>query len=217
MRYRIFVQRVAIVLMLALRIPGAALAHDGPSRLELNRQQTSSGAELEIRGVNIAAEQPIMLALVGADHEYPLGTAIGDEHGDFVIGVRLPAEALAGAYTVRAFGANRVVVAAPLTLVGSANEEGGERRDQSELMLAPIPQSQPAQPVQPQQSQPAQPAQPQQPIIQPAQPAAPAISPPASTTTTLWYGLVALVALMLAASLVLLWRRRSVRTGEVSR
>ena len=140
MRYRIFVQSVAILLMLALQIPGAALAHDGSARVELSRQQTSSGAELEIRGVNIAPEQPITLALIGAGDEYPLGTAIGDAHGDFVIGVRLPAEALAGAYTVRAFGANRVVVAAPLTLVGSANEEGGERRDQSELMLAPMPQ-----------------------------------------------------------------------------
>jgi hypothetical protein len=147
MRYRIFVQSVAILLMLALQIPGAALAHDGPARIELNRQQTSSGAELEIRGVNIAPEQPITLALVGAGDEYPLGTAIGDVHGDFVIGVRLPAEALAGAYTVRAFGANRVVVAAPLTLVGSADEEGGERRDQSELMLEPMPRVQPASPA----------------------------------------------------------------------
>src|SRR6266508_471686 len=129
-----------LVVLLALQIPGAALAHEGAARIELNTQQTSSGAELEIRGVNIAHEQPITLALVGAGDEYPLGTAIGDVHGDFVIGVRLPAEALAGAYTVRAFGANRVVVAAPLTLVGSADEEGGERRDQSELMLAPMPQ-----------------------------------------------------------------------------
>src|SRR5262245_12939440 len=169
MRDRIFVQSVAILLMLALQIPAVALAHDGSAQLELNHQQTSSGAELEIRGVNIAPEQPVVLALVGASNEYPLGTAIGDEHGDFVIGVRLPAEALAGAYIVRAFGANHVIVAAPLTLVGSTNEEGGERRDQSELMLAPIPQSQPAQP-----------AQPQPPIIQPAKPGAPGSSPPAS-------------------------------------
>jgi len=157
MRYRIFVQSVAILLMLALQIPVAALAHDGPARLELNRQQTSSGAELEIRGVNIAPEQPITLALVGSGDEYPLGTAIGDVHGDFVIGVRLPAEAMPGAYTVRAFGANRVVVVAPLTLVGSANEEGGERRDQSELTLAPMPQpnlaAQPPAAVQPQRPQ----------------------------------------------------------------
>jgi hypothetical protein len=213
MRYRIFVQSAAILLMLALQTPNVALAHDGPSRLELNRPQTSSGAELEIRGVNIAPEQPITLALVGADNEYPLGTAIGDVHGDFVIGVRLPAEALAGAYTVRAFGANRVVVAAPLTLVGSVNEEGGERRDQSELVLPPMPQSQPVQPVQ--QHQPI--IQPQQPILQPAQPAAPVISAPATPSVVLWYGLAALGALLAVAGVALAWRRRLVRAGEVSR
>jgi len=140
MRYRIFVQSVAILLMLALQIPGAALAHDGQPRLELGAERSNPGAELEVRGINIAAEMQITLALVGAGAEFPLGVVIGDEHGDFVIGVRLPAEALAGAYTVRAFGANRVVVVAPLTLVGSANAEGGERRDQSELALALMPQ-----------------------------------------------------------------------------
>jgi hypothetical protein len=201
MRYRIFVQSVAILLMLALQIPGAALAHDGSARLELNRQQTSSGAELEIRGINIAPELPITLALIGAADEYPLGTAIGDAHGDFVIAVRLPAEALAGAYTVRAFGANRVVVAAPLTLVGSADEEGGERRDQSELMLAPIPRAQQAAPM-PR-------AQPASPIVEsmPAVAAAPAA--PQERQSTPWPAL-ALIGLAAAAGLAIVARRRAV-------
>jgi hypothetical protein len=189
MRYRIFVQSVAILLMLALHIPGAALAHDGPARIELNRQQTSSGAELEIRGVNIASEQPITLALVGAGDEYPLGTAIGDVHGDFVIGVRLPAEALAGAYTVRAFGANRVVVAAPLTLVGSADGEGGERRDQSELTLAPMPRTQPASPAV---------------VAMPAVAATPAA--PQERQIMLWPA-IALMALAAAAGLAIVARK----------
>src|SRR5215212_4336296 len=147
MCYRIFVQSVAILLMLALQIPGAALAHDGSARIELNRQQTSSGAELEIRGVNIAPEQPITLSLIGSGATFALGTAVGDIHGDFVLGVRLPAEALAGAYTVRAFGANRVIVSAPLTLLGVAAEESGEQRGEDEPLLAPMPRAQPASPV----------------------------------------------------------------------
>jgi len=203
MRYRIFVQSIAILLMLALQLPGAALAHDGAARIELNRQQTSSGAELEIRGVNIAPELPITLALIGAGDEYPLGTAIGDAHGDFVIGVRLPAEALAGAYTVRAFGANRVVVAAPLTLVGSADEEGGERRDQSELMLAPIPRAQQAALI-PR-------AQPASPIVEsiPAVAAAPAA--PQERQSTPWPAL-ALIGLAAAAGLAIIARRRAAST-----
>ena len=200
MRYRIIVQSVAILLMLALQIPGTALAHDGSARIELNRQQTSPGAELEIRGVNIAPEQPITLALIGAGDEYPLGTAIGDAHGDFVIGVRLPAEALAGAYTVRAFGANRVVVAAPLTLVGAANEEGGERRDQSELMLAPIPRAQPASPA------PLPPAQPAAPVVA-AAPIVATAAVPSESRITLWPAVV-LAALLAVAGLAMMARRR---------
>jgi hypothetical protein len=179
------------VLLLALQIPGAALAHDGGARSELNNQQSSSGAELEIRGVNIAPEQPITLTLIGSGAEFSLGTAIGDEHGDFVIGVRLPAEALAGAYTVRAFGANRVVVAAPLTLVGSANVEGGERRDQSELMLEPIPHAQPAAPLV---------------AAMPAVAAAPAT--PQQPQIALWPAIV-LAALVAAAGLAIVARRRA--------
>jgi hypothetical protein len=133
--------------LLALQLPGTALAHEGPARIELNAQQTSSGAELEIRGVNIAPEQPIMLALIGSGAEFSLGTAVGDIHGDFVVGVHLPAEALAGAYTVRAFGANRVIVGAPLTLLGFAAEEAGEQRGADEPLLAPMPRAQPAAPV----------------------------------------------------------------------
>jgi hypothetical protein len=136
-----------LVVLLALQLPGAALAHEGPARIELNAQQTNSGAELEIRGVNIAPEQPITLALIGSGAEFSLGTAVGDIHGDFVVGVRLPAEALAGAYTVRAFGANRVIVGAPLTLLGFAAEEAGEQRGADEPLLAPMPRAQPAAPV----------------------------------------------------------------------
>ncbi len=136
-----------LLLLFVLQIPGAALAHEGSARIELNTQQTSSGAELEIRGVNIAPEQPVMLSLVGDAADFALGTAVGDVHGDFVVGVRVPAEAPAGTYTVRAFGANRVIVTAALTLLGSAAEEQGAQRDQDEPLLAPMPPAQPASPV----------------------------------------------------------------------
>ena len=135
------------VVLLALLIPGITLAHEGPARIELNNQQTSSGAELEIRGVNIAAELPITLALIGNGAQFSLGTAVGDVHGDFVVGVRLPAEAPAGTYTVRAFGANRVIVGAPLTLLGITAEEAGAQRGADEPLLAPMPRAQPAAPV----------------------------------------------------------------------
>ena len=178
------------ILLLALQIPGAALAHEGPPRIELNTQQTSSGAELEIRGVNIAPEQPITLSLIGNGAEFALGAAVGDVHGDFVVGVRLPAEALAGAYTVRAFGANRVIVGAPLTLLGVAAEETGEQRGEDEPLLAPMPRAQPAARV----------------VAVPAAAATPAA--PRESRITLWPA-IALLALVAAAGLALAMRRRA--------
>lgn len=138
---------LALILPLLIRSAPLAQAHDGPPRRALNVERLNPGGTLEVRGVNIAPEQPITLSLIGSGAEFALGTAVGDIHGDFVVGVRVPAEALTGAYTVRAFGSNRVIVGAPLTLLGSAAEEGGEQRDQDEPLLAPMPRAQPAAPV----------------------------------------------------------------------
>ena len=57
--------------------------------------------------------------------------------------VAVPREAAAGAYTVRAFGTNRVIVATPLTIVGATAEEEGGQREQEEPLLAPMPHAQP--------------------------------------------------------------------------
>src|SRR5215213_9212521 len=184
------------VILLALQLPGAALAHEGPARLELNSQQTSSGAELEIRGVNIAPEQSITLSLIGNGATFTLGTVVGDIHGDFVVGIRLPSEAQAGAYTVRAFGTNRVIVGAPLTLLGLAAEEEGAQRDQDEPLLAPMPRAQPASPAV---------------AALPAVAAMPAASQ--KSQISLWPA-IALLAIAAAAGLALVARRGAVGTHE---
>ena len=134
------------VVLLALQIPSAALAHDGKARVDLSAERISAGADLEVRGINIAAEMPISLTLIGAGAEFSLGTVVGDAHGDFVLAVAVPREAAAGTYTVRAFGTNRVIVAAPLTIFGAAAEEQGEQRGEDEPLLAPMPRAQPAAP-----------------------------------------------------------------------
>ena len=187
------------LLLLALRAP-AALAHDGPPRIELNTAQTTSGAELEVRGVNVAPEQPVTLSLVGDGVEYALGTVVGDVHGDFVVGVRLPDEAVAGAYTVRAFGANRVMLGAALTLLGTAAEEGGEQRGADEPLLAPMPSPQPATAAAPRPAALPQP-----------RPVAASTGPVAR-----WWALV-LVGIALAAGLFVVVRSRSGRASESHR
>src|SRR5262249_3744766 len=56
---------VLVLLLVALQIPQAALAHNGPPRVELGAERIMPGVALEVRGVNIAPEQPVRLTLVG--------------------------------------------------------------------------------------------------------------------------------------------------------
>jgi len=186
---------VAISIALALFAAPAALAHDGTARVELSAERISAGADLEVRGINIAPEMPISLALVGGGDEFSLGIVVGDAHGDFVLAVTVPREALAGAYSVRAFGTNRVVVAAPLTIIGLAAEEEGSQRDQNEPLLVPLPLAQPAAPVV---------AAPPPPAVQ--LPAAPAPDP--KSQIALWPA-IALLVLAAATGLLLAARRRA--------
>jgi hypothetical protein len=190
---------IGIVLWLwAFGVP-AAHAHDGAPRLDLGAERLAPGATLEVRGINIAPEMQVTLALVGGGAEFPLGVVIGDEHGDFVQAVVVPREAIAGAYSVRAFGANRVVVAAPITIAGTAIEEQGEQRAEEEPLLIPLPQRQPA-PVQ---------------SIGGAATAAPA-TPVASARPTLPpAALIAFGALLAAGlALALVARSRALRAGR---
>ncbi len=189
----ILVRLFGALLILGLWVGGAPLAHahDGTARVELSAERSSAGADLEVRGMNIAPELPITLALVGGGAEFSLGTVIGDAHGDFVLAVAVPREAAAGAYNVRAFGANRVVVAAPLTILGLAAEEEGQQRDQDEPLLAPMPRAQPASPAV---------------AAMPTVAAAP--TAPQERQITLWPA-IALMALAATAGLTIVARRRA--------
>ncbi len=131
---------VALCLLIALT-SAAALAHDGPPRLELNTDRIPPGATLEVRGVNLASDESINLTLIGNGSEFPLGVAMTDAHGDFTQAFALPTELTEGAYIVRASKATGPVAEAPLTVFGpavSAEDEGGQREEEDGL-LAPMP------------------------------------------------------------------------------
>ena len=123
-----------------------AQAHNGPPRITLGAERVAPGAAVEIQGINIAAEQPVMLSLAGGGAEYSFGAVMGDEHGDFTQIVTIPRQALAGAYVVRAFGPARLILTAPLTVVGTAQDEEARQREQEEPLLAAMPQPRPALP-----------------------------------------------------------------------
>ena len=193
----------ALFLWPGLLQAGLAWAHDGPPRLELSAERLNPGAPLEVRGINIASELPIAVALVGGGGEYSLGQVLGDSHGDFTLAVELPREATAGDYTVRAFGTNRVMVVARLAILGAPVplEGEGEQRDESEPLLAPMPQSQPA---------------PAQPAATGSLPTAPAPAAPQASGTALW--MLAGVALAMAAiGLAALIRRRAIGASKTLR
>jgi len=139
---------IAILILSILLLAGLPIqlvqAHNGPARIEVGAERVAPGVALEVRGVNIAPEQPVTLTLVGGGQEFGFGTVVGNEHGDFIHVVTVPREAQAGAYTLRAFGINRVMVAVPIVIVGSADEEQGQQREEEEPLLAPMPRPQPA-------------------------------------------------------------------------
>ena len=60
----------ALLLWLGLLQAAPAWAHAGPPRLDLNAERLNPGAPLEVRGINIAPELPIAVALVGSGGEY---------------------------------------------------------------------------------------------------------------------------------------------------
>jgi hypothetical protein len=203
MRRKIFTQSLTATLIICLWAvcAPATLAHDGPPRLELSAERLNPGAALEVRGINIAPELPIALALVGGGAEYSLGQVLGDPHGDFTLAVEVPREATSGDYTVRAFGTNRVVVAARLAVAGApaALEGEGGQRDESEPLLAPMPRAG------------------GEPEIQPAHPAAPRVEPPAAPpviTIPLWLA-VAIGVSLAAIGLAVVLRRRAAGASEV--
>lgn len=135
---------LAAVLLAVLAVPaGAARAHGGEARIELGRAELAPGMSLEVRGINIAAEQQITVALVGAQGEVVLGVVLGDAHGDFTQVFALPEDLAPGEYIVRALGANQAAVSAPLRIAGApvgTEEEGTGGKDEDDTLLAPMEQ-----------------------------------------------------------------------------
>src|SRR5829696_7656505 len=94
--------RLTIAVMLALGAVLRVQAHGGPPRLELVAKQATAGASIDVWGINLGADLPITVTLVGGGAEYPLGIATCDGQGDFLQTFTLPGELAPGMYIVRA-------------------------------------------------------------------------------------------------------------------
>ena len=122
-----------------LGVPLGAYAHDGPPRLELSTNQVNPGAVIEVRGINLAPEVPIVILLARDEYEVRLGEVMSDADGDFIQTVTLPLDLTEGDYTVRAAGKDQDPVSALLKIEGAALVEAGEQRGDEEPLLAPMP------------------------------------------------------------------------------
>ncbi|MBI3243278.1 MAG: hypothetical protein HYZ49_13390 [Chloroflexi bacterium] len=132
----------AFAVFTLLLLPLQARAHDGDPRVEISSDRLQPGLVLEVRGVNIAADEPITVSLVGAAGEFPLGVATGDGHGDFTQPFTVPVDMPEGTYKVLAQSSNLPVASAPIVVYGPPvlEAEGeGELREEEEALLAPMP------------------------------------------------------------------------------
>ncbi len=195
MKQKIFRQAVLALIVISLLVGShPAWAHDGDPRVEISSDRLSPGSVLEVRGVNIAAEESISVTLVGAAGALLLGTVTGNEHGDFTQAFALPVDLPEGIYEVLARSSSQWVVSAPLTITGPAvlvNEDEGGRREQAEPLLAPIPTSAIASAVNP-------------------TPPLPTVSPPAElSSATIMIGTLALIAFAEVLLVTMIeWRKR---------
>lgn len=127
---------LALALSASLAIkPATVFAHEGSPRLELNFDRLNPGVVVEVRGINLGADLPVVVVLVGLGGEVQLGAATGDAHGDFIQSFTLPTYLEPGGYVVRAVSSDLTSVDASLTIEGApvyaASEDGRERDERS--------------------------------------------------------------------------------------
>ena len=121
-------------------IPGAVpTAAHGELVFQLGSERAAPGDVVEVRG-DLGAGSTVEIVLIStADGtRRSIATLVDIEEGHFQAYVTIPPDQKAGDYLVEA-GTESIAVRAPLTIAGSAAEAGGERPDQDEGLLAPLP------------------------------------------------------------------------------
>jgi hypothetical protein len=127
---------MAAVIWISGAVPVAA---HGELVFQLGSERAAPGDVVEVRG-DLGAGSTVEIVLIStADGtRRSIATLVDFEEGHFQAYVTIPADQPAGDYLVEA-GTESVAVRAPLTIAGSAAEQGGERPDQDEPLLAPLP------------------------------------------------------------------------------
>ena len=137
---------ISVVLVCALGVVPAALAHAGDPRLEISPERLQPGAVLSVRGVQFSYEDDVALVLAGHGRKVRLGRVTADDEGVFSTAVVLPAYLAEGGYTLRAVTEHHDPLSLPISIVGTPVTGGdeGARREEEDSLLAPMPSAQPA-------------------------------------------------------------------------
>src|SRR5215216_3824804 len=141
MKFRLFFLGTLTITCIFFSVPGVS-AHGGQPRLEINVERLNPGGVVDVRGVEFAYDDLVMLALVGSEAEIALGEITANAEGEFKQIVVLPSDLVEGTYYFRATTIHHWVISPPLTIQGSLilSEGGGQGpRDQDDGLLAPMP------------------------------------------------------------------------------
>ncbi|MGE5377267.1 MAG: hypothetical protein ACM3XO_19600 [Bacteroidota bacterium] len=133
---------IAILLLYSLLTVQHVFAHGDDARIEVSPERLNPGSVLDVRGVDFVRDTEISLSLVGPQVELPLGTAIADAEGVFLLTYKLPADLAEGTYVVRGATDDQHAVDSPSFIVfGSADfgSADGELRQEDDGLLAPMP------------------------------------------------------------------------------
>lgn len=137
-----FLHSVIIVFLLSLWIVSPVSAHGDDARIEVSQVRLNPGSVLDIRGVGFEPETEVSLLLTGSQVNVPLGTAVADMEGTFLLTLALPADLAEGSYVVRGTTNDDHSVDSPqLTIWGTADlgSANGEPREEDDGLLAPMP------------------------------------------------------------------------------
>jgi hypothetical protein len=133
---------VIIVFLLSLWTVSPVSAHGDDARIEVSQVRLNPGSVLDIRGVGFEPETEVSLLLTGSQVNVPLGTAVADMEGTFLLTLALPADLAEGSYVVRGTTNDDHSVDSPqLTIWGTADlgSANGEPREEDDGLLAPMP------------------------------------------------------------------------------
>ena len=148
MNFRIILAGIIVTVLSFCVVPEVS-AHSTQPRVEISKERLNPGEVIDVRGVSFDMDEPVTLTLLAAGVEIPMGEVLSNGEGEFLQILVLPSDLADGTYYFRATTSHHWVISPPLTVWGTATNEGGGQglRDDDDGLLAPMPTAVVAAPV----------------------------------------------------------------------